>query len=147
MQSFHLDLEKYKKVRRHLVFTYVLLALVSLGIIYMYVGEMLFGTVWILIPCSLLAVGLLGHVGLTKRMKFWEGFELTLDDEGLTRIAPDSKAIEVKKADFAGLREIKEGLVISTAENENALLVPRQLIDEDYQKLKGILESWPVSAD
>ena len=147
MQSFHLDLEKYKKVRRHLVFTYVLLALVSLGIIYMYVGEMLFGTVWILIPCSLLAVGLLGHVGLTKRMKFWEGFELTLDDEGLTRTAPDSKDIEIKKTDFTGLREIKEGLVLSTAENDNALLVPRQLIDDDYQKLKGILEGWPVSSD
>lgn len=144
MQSFHLDLEKYKKVRRHLVFTYVLLALVSLGIIYMYVGEMLFGSVWMLIPLSLLAVGLLGHVGLTKRMKFWEGFEMTLDDEGLSRIAPDSKVIEVKKADFTGLREIKEGLVLSTVENENALLVPRQLKDEDYQKLKAILESWPV---
>jgi hypothetical protein len=144
MQSFHLDLEKYKKGRRHLVFTYVLLALVSLGIIYMYVGEMLFGSVWILIPCSLLAVGLLGHVGLTKRMKFWDGFELTLDEEGLTRTAPDSKTIEVKKADFTGVREIKEGLVLSTAENENAMLVPRQLFDKDYQALKEILESWPV---
>ena len=147
MQSFHLDLEKYKKVRRHLVFTYVLLALVSLGIIYMYVGEQLFGSIWILIPLSLLAVGLLGHVGLTKRMKFWDGYELTLNDEGLTRTAPESTAIVVKKAEFTGVREIKEGLVLSTAENENALLVPRQLKDEDYQKLKGILESWPVSAD
>ena len=147
MQTFKLDLEKYKKVRRHLVFTYVLLALVSLGIIYMYVGEQLFGSIWILIPLSLLAVGLLGHVGLTKRMKFWDGYELTLNDEGLTRTAPESTAIEVKKAEFTGVREIKEGLVLSTAENENALLVPRQLKDEDYQKLKGILESWPVSAD
>jgi len=144
MQTFKLDLEKYKKVRRHLVFTYVLLALVSLGIIYMYVGEMLFGSVWILIPISLLAVGLLGHVGLTKRMKFWDGFELNLDDEGLTRTAPESKTIEVKKADFSGLREIKEGLVLGTTENENALLVPRQLKDEDYQALKEILKSWPV---
>ena len=146
MQTFKLDLEKYKKVRRHLIFTYVLLALVSLGIIYMYVGEMLFGSIWILIPLSLLAVGLISHVGLTKRMKFWEGFELTLDDDGLTRTAPDSKTIEVKKGEFAGVREIKEGLVLSTIENENALLVPRQLKDEDYQVLKGILEGWPVQS-
>jgi hypothetical protein len=146
MQTFKLDLEKYKKVRRHLVFTYVLLALVSLGIIYMYVGEMLFGSVWILIPLALIAVGLISHVGLTKRMKFWDGFELTLDEKGLTRTAPESKTIEVKKADFAGLREIKEGLILATTENENAMLVPRQLRDEDYQTLKGILESWPVQA-
>ncbi len=69
---------------------------------------------------------------------------MTLDDEGLSRIAPDSKVIEVKKAEFTGFREIKEGLVLSTVENENALLVPRQLKDDDYQKLKAILESWPV---
>lgn len=144
MQTFKLDLEKYKKVRRHLVFTYVLLALVSLGIIYMYVGEMLFGSVWILIPLSLIAVGLISHVGLTKRMKFWEGFELTLDNEGLTRTAPESNTIVVKKADFTGVREVKEGLILSTSENENAMLVPRQLVDEDYRTLKGILESWPV---
>ena len=147
MQSFHLDLEKYKKVRRHLVFTYVLLALVSLGIIYMYVGELLLRSVWLLIPLSLLAVALLGYVGLTRRMKLWDGYELILSDEGLTRTAPDSRSFEVKKAEFTGVREIKEGLVLSTIENKNALLVPRQLKDEDFQKLKGILESWPVSAD
>ena len=146
MQTFKLDFEKYKKVRRHLVFTYVLLALVALGIIYMYVGEMLFSSVWILIPLSLLAVGLIGHVGLSKRIKFWEGFAITVDDEGLTRTAPDSKTIQVKKAEFAGMREIKEGLVLSTLENENAMLAPRQLKDSDYQELKTILESWPVQS-
>ncbi len=146
MQTFRLDFEKYKKVRRHLVITYVLLALVALGIIYMYVGEQLFGSVWVLIPLSLLAVGLISHVGLTKRIKFWEGFEIALDDEGLIRTAPESKTIQVKKAEFAGAREIKEGLVLSTLENENAMLVPKQLRDEDYQELKAILESWPVQS-
>lgn len=146
MQTFRLDFEKYKKVRRQLVIVYILLALVALGIIYMYVGEQLFGSVWALIPLSLLAVGLISHVGLTKRIKFWEGFEIVLDDGGLIRTAPESKTIRVNKAEFAGVREIKEGLVLSTLENENAMLVPKQLKDEDYQELKAILESWPVQS-
>ena len=90
MKTYQLDQEKFPRIRRNIILSYIFLALVGLGVVYLYIREDLFGQAWTLIPfvCVVFAAG--GWFALRQRRKYWEEFRLRIKDDALYFRAPES---------------------------------------------------------
>jgi hypothetical protein len=142
MKSFRLDPENFPRIRRNIILTYIILALVALVIFYLYLREALFNQAWMLIPFVLLVFTAAGWYALRQRRKYWEGYELRLGDNILIRAAPNNPDMKIKRKDVTGIKEVHQGLILATRASENALLIPKELSDQDYQQIKGVMERW-----
>ena len=142
MSTYKLDPEKFSRVRRNIILTYIALALVGLGVVYLYIREALFGEAWPLIPFVLLLFTAAGWFALRERRKYWEEFKLTVRDNTLFYKVPKAPEIRIKRSKITRVREVRNGLILSTLDRENMLLVPRDLPDEDYQAIKRRMDSW-----
>lgn len=142
MKTYHLDPDKFPKVRRNIIITYIFLALAGLGVVYLNIREALFGSAWVLIPFVLLLFAGAGLFAIRQQKKFWEEFELTIRDNALFYSAPKSIQMKIKKSEITGVREVKQGLILSTTEKENTLLISKNLSDSDFREVKRKLEQW-----
>jgi hypothetical protein len=142
VQTFKFDQKKFPRIRRNIIITYVVLALVGLGIVYLYLQNYLFSSAWGLIPFVVLVFTLAGWFALRERRRYWDEFKLEVGNDSLTRSAYKTSTVRIKKADVKSVREVRIGLIVSTQTKENALLIPRQLDDNDYKIVKRILEDW-----
>jgi hypothetical protein len=142
MKTYHLDPQKFPKIRRNILLTYLVLWLVGLGVVYLSIGAPLFGSAWGLIPFTMLLFALAGWVALRERRKYWQAYTLRLDREKLIRSTPRSPEIQFTKKDVIRVREVRQGLIVSTQIKENALLIPKDLPGSDYNHLKKVLQSW-----
>lgn len=145
MKTYHLDPDKFPRVRRNIIITYIVLAIIGFVVFYLYIREALFGQAWMLIPFVLFVFALAGWFALRERKKYWDGFQLTIQDNALIRLAPKMLEMKVKRAGITGVREVRQGLIVSTKVHENTLLIPKDLRDEDYQTAKRILEKWTAN--
>ena len=142
MKTYHLDPEKFPKVRRNIIITYIFLALAGLGVVYLNIRGALFGSAWPLFPFVLLLFAGVCLFAIRQRKKFWEEFELTFKADALYYSAPKAMQIKINKSAVTGVREVKEGLIISTKQKENTLLISKHLTDRDFQEVKRKLEKW-----
>lgn len=142
MKTFHLDPEKFPKVRRNIIVTYVFLALAGLGVVYLNIRDALFGSAWVLIPFVLLLFAGAGLIAIRQQKKFWEEFELTFTNNALHYAAPKSIHMKIQKSEITGVREVRQGLILSTTEKENTLLISKHLSDSDFGEVKRKLEQW-----
>jgi len=142
MKSFRLDPDNFPRIRRNIILTYIILALVALVIFYLYLQEALFNQAWILVPFVLLVFTAAGWYALQQRRKYWEGYELRLGDKILIRAFPNNPDMKIKRTDVTGIKEVRQGLILATRASENALLIPKELSDQDYQQIKGVMEMW-----
>jgi hypothetical protein len=139
---YKLDPAKFPRVRRNIILTYVLFALVGLGVVYLYLRQALFGQAWTLIPLVLLVFAVTGWYALTQRQKYWAEFELIIRDNTLIRRAHKAPELRIDRTNISGLREVRHGLILSTPDRKNLLLVPRDLRDGDYEAVKRTLGKW-----
>lgn len=144
MKTFKLDPKKFPKVRRNIIITYAVLALIGLGMVWLYLRDLLFGSAWGLIPFVVLIFALAGWFALRERRRYWDEFQLEVEGDSLIRFAPKTMTVRLKRPGITGIREVSQGLIVSTESRKNMLLIPRQLADEDYQAVKRILDSWVV---
>ncbi len=142
MKTYHLDPEKFPRIRRNIILTYIFLSLLGLAIVYLYIGAPLFGSAWTLIPFVLVVFAAAGWYTLYERQKYWEQYELTLTPEDLKISAHKSPDIRISKDKITAVREVRQGLILSNPQKENWLLIPKDLPDNDYAAVKKILESW-----
>lgn len=142
MKTYRLDPNKFPRVRRNIILSYVFMALVGLGVVYLYVRDALFGQAWTLIPFVLLVFTGGAWFALRQRRKYWEEFQLRIQDDALYFRAPHVPEVRIQRRGITGVKEIRQGLILSTPARENTLLVPRDLPDEDYQAFKKIMEKW-----
>jgi len=147
MKTYHLDPKKFPRVRRNIIITYIILALVGLGIIFLYLREALFRSAWGLIPFVFLLFTIAGGYALWERKKYWQEFEIAVKDSTLTLKKPKTPPININRSKITGIREVHQGLVLSTKNRENAFLIPKDLPDEDYQALKVLLQEWVEGSD
>lgn len=147
MKKYHLDPEKISSVRRNTIILYTSMSLVILGVIYVYIRDALFGKAWALIPFTFLLFIGAGWLSMRDRKKYWKSFELIVQDNGLRRSAFRTPTVRLERARITKVREVKNGLIVSTRANKNALLIPKSLPDKDYQKIKRIVENWASKAD
>lgn len=137
VKNYHLDPQKYPRIRRKIILTYSVLALVALLIFYIYLREALFAQVWILIPFILLLFAAAGWFAIHQRRKYWYEFELQFTDQYLIRSVPNTPDMRVRFTDITDYREVRQGLILSTPVSENAMLIPKALRDQDYQAVKA----------
>ncbi len=142
MQTFKLDPNKFPKILRNIIITYVFLALAGLGMVWLTLRENLFTRAWGLIPFVVIIFALVGWFAIRERKRYWEDFRLEIDGDALTRSAYKTGTVKIKKSEITGFKEVRQGLIIAVRGKENALLIPRQLTDQDYQLVKGKLENW-----
>jgi hypothetical protein len=142
MKTYHLDPEKFPRIRRNIILTYFFLSLVGLAIVYLYIGPPLFGSAWTLIPFVVVVFAGVGWYALRERRKYWETYELTVTLRGLKISAPKSPDINIGKEKISAVREVRQGLILSSREKENWLLIPKDLPDDDYAAVKNTLENW-----
>lgn len=142
MKIYRLDPDKYRRVQRNTILTYFFLSLVGLGVFYLYIGNALFNQAWTLIPLVFFAFTLAGWLSLRDRRRYWDEFEIIIRDNALTRRAPKLPDYTIQKSAMRGFKEVRQGIIIATASSENSLLIPRDLPDNDYRKLKQTLENW-----
>lgn len=147
MNIYQLDPHKFPRVRRNIILSYLAMALVGLGVVYINLGEALFGQAWTLIPFVLLLFTAAGWWALRQRRKYWEEFRLRINGDALFYRAPNIPEVRIKRENITGMREIRQGLVLATPGRENTLLVPRDLRDEDYQAIKRTMEKWVDQRD
>ena len=142
MKTFSLDSEKFPRVTRNSIVVYFGMALICVFVVYVYVRDALFGNAWMLIPAIFILFAGCCWLSLRDRKKYWESFELVFQSNILTRTAFKTPTIRLERAKVTEFREIKNGLIVSTRANRNALLIPRDLPDDDYEAVKQILENW-----
>jgi hypothetical protein len=147
LRKYKLDPDKFPRVRRNIILAYILMALVALGVIYLYIQEALFGQAWTLIPFILVVFAAAGWFALRQRQKVWEEFQLMVKDNALFRRTPKSPEIRINRSDVTGVKEVRHGLILSTPAKENTLLIPRELPDEEYQEIKRTLTRWAGRED
>ena len=136
VKTYHLDPEKFPRVRRNIILTYVVLALAALGLFYLYMREVLFTQARMLIPVILLLFAVAGWYALRQRRKYWDQFEMRLTDQYLIRFIPGMPEMRLTYPDITGVREVRHGLILSTRISKNTLLIPKALRDQDYQSIK-----------
>lgn len=142
MQTFKLDPEKFPKIRRNIIITYAILALVGLGMVWLYLRDNLFTRAWGLIPFVLFLFALAGWFALRERKRYWDVFRLEIGNDVLTRSAYKTNTVKLKKSEITTAREVRQGLIVGIPKNKNALLIPKQLQDQDYQLVKRKLDNW-----
>ena len=142
MKTYQLDPGKFPRVKRNLILTYILLGAVGLLVIYLYIRDALFQQAWGLILLVVLLFGMAGCYALREQKRYWDIFKLTLQEGVLIRTAPKTLKVQIKKADVTKVRMVKNGMIVSTKSNPNALLIPRALSDEDFKELTKTLEKW-----
>ncbi len=142
MSTYQLDPEKFPRVRRNIILMYLALALVGLGVIYLTVGEALFGQAWTLIPFVGLVFAAAGWYALRQRRQYWQAYQLLVRDRTLIRRAHNVPELRIQRSHITGVREVRNGLILSTPKNENLLLIPRDLPEDDYQEIKRRMERW-----
>jgi hypothetical protein len=142
LKIYRLDPEKFRRVQQNTFLTYFFLSLIGLGVFYINIGEALFTRAWMLVPLVFFAFTLAGWLSLRDRRRYWDEFQIIIRENILTRHAPKIPDFTIRKSAMRGLREVRQGLIIATTASENALLIPRDLADKDYQKLKQTLENW-----
>ena len=147
VKIFRLDSEKFKRVNRNTILTYFFLSLIGLGVFYINIGEALFNQAWMLIPLDFAAFALAGWLSLRDRRRYWDEFEIVIRENALTRHAPKLPDYTLKKSAIKGFKQVRQGIIIASSWTENALLIPKDLADHDYQKLTHILESWTAKRD
>jgi cbb3-type cytochrome oxidase subunit 3 len=147
MNTYQLDPKKFPRICRNIILTYALLAFVGLVVVYLNIRAALFGQAWTLIPFILLLFVATGWFALRQRRKYWDEFQLMLKDDGLMRRAPKSPELWIKRADIIGIKEIPQGLILSTKGRENALLIPKDLPEKDFQQLKRTMQRWVGKRD
>ena len=147
MKTYQLDPEKFPRIRRNIILSYIFLALIGLGVVYLYIREDLFGQAWTLIPfvCLVFIAG--GWFALRQRRKYWEEFRLRIKDDALYFQAPNLPEARIQRKYITGVKEVRNGLILATPGRANTLLVPRDLPDEDFQEIKGIFEEWAGKGD
>jgi len=139
---YKLDPDKFPRVRRNIILTYMVMALVGLGVVYLYIREPLFEEAWPLVPFVLLVFTSAGWLALRQRRKYWEEFTLIVRDNTLIHRAHKAPEIRIKRPKITRVREVRNGLILSTPDRENMLLIPRDLSDKDYQEIKVTMERW-----
>jgi len=142
LKVYRLDPEKFSRVQRNIILTYCFLCFVGLGIVYLYLREALFDSAWPLIPFVVLLFSIAGWAALRKRWKDWEALSLTITDNRLVYIVPKMPELTLKKADITGVRQVRQGMIVSTRLRKNTLLISKDLRDEDYSAVRKILEKW-----
>lgn len=142
MNTYKLDPKKFPRIRRNIILTYIAMALIGLGVVYLYIREALFGQAWMLIPFILLLFFIAGWFALRQRRKYWEEFQLLVKDNLLVRRAHKSPELRIKRSELTGVKEVRHGLILSTPARKNMLLIPRDLPDDDYQEIKRTLKKW-----
>jgi len=85
----------------------------------------------------------LAILSLRRRMRRlharWGSFEITLDDDALSREVDGFAPVRIARADVEAVAELPEGLVVR-GRGGAALLVPRDL--EGYARLRSALAGW-----
>lgn len=147
MKTFKLDPDQFPRIRRNIILTYSILALAGLGVFYLYIREALFGQAWTLIPFVLLLFAIAGWFALRQRKQYWDAFEIKITEQALIRSAHKLPDLKINRSEITGVKEIRQGLILSTKTRENTLLIPKGLAEADYQALKQILERWVQTGD
>jgi hypothetical protein len=147
LKIYRLDPDKFPRVQRNTILTYFFLSLVGLGVFYLNIGNALFNQAWMLIPLVFFAFTLAGWLSLRDRRRYWDEFEIIIRDNALTRRAPKLPDYTIKNSAMRGFKEVRQGIIIATASSENTLIIPRDLPDNDYRKLKQTLENWTEKRD
>ena len=147
MKTYKLDPEKFPRIRRNIILSYIFLAMACLGVVYLYIREALFGQAWTLIPFILLVFALACWYAIRQRRKYWEEFHLVLRADALTYQVHKSPEVRIKRSKVSGVKEIRQGLILSTPQRENRLVIPKALREEDYQEIKRTLEKWAEQGD
>jgi hypothetical protein len=142
LQTFRLDPSKFPKIRRNIIITYAFLSLVGLGMVWLYLRGNLFTRAWGLIPFVIVIFALAGWFAIRERKRYWDEFRLEIGADAMTRSAYKTGTVKIKKSEFTRLKEVRQGLIVAVRGKENALLIPRQLSDQDYQIVKQKLENW-----
>lgn len=142
MNTYHLDPNKFPRIMRNIILTYFILALVGLGVIYLYLRETLFGSAWGLIPLVFLLFALAGGYALWERKKYWQEFEIAVKNATLTYKKPKMPPIIIQRSKITAVQESRQGLILSTKSRENAFLIPKELPGDDYQALQQLLHDW-----
>ena len=147
MKTFKLDPEKFPRIQRNIILSYVLLALAGLGVTYLYIREALFSQAWMLIPFILLVFAIACWYAIRQRRKYWEEFRLTFQEDALIYHVQKSKEVRIRRSKINGVKEVRQGLILSTSERENTLLIPKDLPENDLQEVKRTLEEWAGQGD
>ena len=142
MKNYQLDPKKFPRIRRNIILTYIALALVGLGVIYLYLREDLFARAWTLIPFALLVFAVGAWLAIRQRRKYWEEFQLRIQDDALYFQMPKMGEARIQRKHITGVREMRQGLVLATPGREYTLLIPKDLADKDYEEIKKILKKW-----
>jgi len=147
LKTYKLDPEKFPRIRRNIILGYILLALAGLGVVYLYIREALFGPAWTLIPFILLMFAIACWYAIRQRRKYWEEFQLVVREDALTYQVHNSPEIRIKRSIVTGVKEFRQGLILSTSERENTLVIPKDLPEEEYSQIKHTLEKWAGQGD
>ena len=147
MQTFHLDPQKASLAMRRAVIIYAVLGVISMIAVYFSIRDNITEKTWLLVLAIVALYFVSGWQYLRNRKLYWETFKLEFQEDSFTRSAHRTETVTIERFRFGGFREIRDGLVISTKANRNALFIPDDFTDQDYQAIKQIFESWTAAGD
>jgi hypothetical protein len=147
LKIYRLDPNKFQRIQRNTILLYFVLSLIGLGVFYINIGKALFNQAWMLIPLDFVAFALAGWISLRDRRRYWDEYQIIIRENTLIRQIPKTPDYTIKKSSIKDFKEVRRGMIIATKTSENALLIPRELPDNDYLAIKHLLENWTVKSD
>lgn len=148
-KTYRLDPKQLEKQKKNIVLLYGIAGIISGGLMFYSQSRNNAGNnPWLLIGLMLALLVFFGYRSYKQRAQLWDGYLLTLNEEGLTQSQPDYPESHLPFAKISSVEEGKDGLWISTAQGNRVFIIPIFLKPEDYSELTTIVrEKLPLAPD
>lgn len=139
-KSYRLDPKQLGKQKRNIILIYGISGLIA-GIT-MFLSQRAQGVdrkPWLIIVLVIILLAYFGYRSYRQRVELWDGYRLTLDEQGLTLSQPGYPDSSLPLGKITSVEEGREGLWISTQQGKRVFIVPVLLSTEDYDEVCGVV--------
>lgn len=139
-KTYRLDPKQLEKQKRNIILLYGITGIVSIGLMYFTQrARGLENSPWLLIGLMVVLLAFFGYRSYKQRIDLWDGYLLSVDEEGLTQSQPNYPDSKLAFSRIIEAEESKEGLWISTNQGQKVFIIPSLLIKADYDELGTLI--------
>ncbi len=143
MKTYRLDKSKLPQEKKKLWMVYGIsfLVMVVLSFALNWGKETVKSLTWML-PLMLAMFTYFGIQAYKQRKDLWSTYKLDIFDDHLVQTQPKFPDLKLNWQDLTSIEEKKFGLLVSSKQGRNILVVPRLMAEGDYAEVKTVLEGW-----